>query len=817
MASITLRSVKGSPLTNAEVDANFSNINVELGQKEVASNKGVAGGYAALDGTGKVPTAQLPSFVDDVLEAANFAALPATGETGKLYVTLDNAKVYRWSGTAYVEISPSPGSSDAVPEGSTNLYFTSARARNAISVSGSLGYNASTGVISYSTPTITVSGDASGSGTTSLAITLANTGVAAGTYTKLTVDAKGRVTAGAALASGDLPTYTGTLASSQVTTALGYAPPQPTGGGASGNWSINISGSASALGGYTSDLQTVVGTGDYLLVRNQATTKIQLASAASVAAIAQSGASGTWSISVTGNAATVSSITSGQVTTALGYTPYNATNPSGYITGSASITGASRYVTFLDTRAVNDQPQGKQGYALSADFKEVSVVGSPPTAAGAGFAHVITIAGWDTAGGSGGWPSQISVGDGLAVRQATSATAWGAWRNVLHSNNYTSYSPTLTGGGASGTWGINVSGSAGSLSGYGNPTTAVTGNTIAYRDGNGDLATRELTLTSTLWSLTPTVLTGLYPGTNQLVRMTPAAVAASMGALTTSNYTSYSPSLTGGGASGTWGINVTGSAGAVAWSNVSGKPTLPASQEGTRFTTDLNALLSTGFFNAEAVPANTPSGSYGNIIVARGIDTGMQIYGGYLNDGLWFRGWHTSGATMTPWRRVAHDGASITWSADNTYDIGASGASRPRTVYVATHVIAGGSIVAGTGTAGATGEIRATDNITAYFSSDRRLKTNVQPIADALAKVAQIHGVEFDWTDEYIEAHGGEDGYFIRKRDVGVIAQEIQAVLPEAVAEKADGHLAVRYERVVPLLIEAVKALSLKVQQLERA
>ena len=71
---------------------------------------------------------------------------------------------------------------------------------------------------------ISLSGDASGSGTTSISVTLANSGVTAGTYTKVTVDAKGRVTAGAALASADLPTYTGTLTSSQVTTALGYTP-----------------------------------------------------------------------------------------------------------------------------------------------------------------------------------------------------------------------------------------------------------------------------------------------------------------------------------------------------------------------------------------------------------------------------------------------------------------------------------------------------------------------------------------------------------------------------------------------------------------
>ena len=72
-----------------------------------ATEKGAANGVAELDSTGKVPSAQLPSFVDDVIEAANYAALPATGEAGKIYVTLDDNKTYRWGGSTYVEISES--------------------------------------------------------------------------------------------------------------------------------------------------------------------------------------------------------------------------------------------------------------------------------------------------------------------------------------------------------------------------------------------------------------------------------------------------------------------------------------------------------------------------------------------------------------------------------------------------------------------------------------------------------------------------------------------------------------------------------------
>jgi hypothetical protein len=96
--------------------------------KEDKANKSVPGGYPMLDGSGLVPSTQLPSYVDDVVEYANLAAFPAAGTTGLIYVALNTNKIYRWSGSAYIEISPSPGSTDSVPEGSVNLYFTAARA-----------------------------------------------------------------------------------------------------------------------------------------------------------------------------------------------------------------------------------------------------------------------------------------------------------------------------------------------------------------------------------------------------------------------------------------------------------------------------------------------------------------------------------------------------------------------------------------------------------------------------------------------------------------------------------------------------------------
>lgn len=91
----------------APLDLPISNATqAALNAKLDANQKGAANGVAELV-NGTVPIAQLPSYVDDVIESANFSALPVTGEAGKIYVTLDDNLTYRWSGSAYAEISKS--------------------------------------------------------------------------------------------------------------------------------------------------------------------------------------------------------------------------------------------------------------------------------------------------------------------------------------------------------------------------------------------------------------------------------------------------------------------------------------------------------------------------------------------------------------------------------------------------------------------------------------------------------------------------------------------------------------------------------------
>lgn len=185
------------------------------------SEMGVANGVATLGSDGKVPAAQLPSYVDDVLEYDNKAAFPATGEVGKIYVAKDTNLTYRWGGSTYVEISVSL----ALGETASTAYagdkgkaladrLTTAEA-NITSNDGDITalQNRATKLEDGTTPAgkanqlttarkISLTGDATGNTTfdgtadKSIAVTLANTGVTAGTYSAVAVDAKGRVTAG---------------------------------------------------------------------------------------------------------------------------------------------------------------------------------------------------------------------------------------------------------------------------------------------------------------------------------------------------------------------------------------------------------------------------------------------------------------------------------------------------------------------------------------------------------------------------------------------------------------------------------------------
>lgn len=105
------------------------------------------------------------------------------------------------------------------------------------------------------------------------------------------------------------------------------------------------------------------------------------------------------------------------------------------------------------------------------------------------------------------------------------------------------------------------------------------------------------------------------------------------------------------------------------------------------------------------------------------------------------------------------------------------------------------------------GSLNVTGDITAYSTSDERLKANLTPILDSLNKIGEIQGYEYDWIEnEYHDNKG---------HDIGVIAQEIENIAPEAVITRDNGYKAVKYEKLVPILIQAIKELNDKVNKLE--
>ena len=111
-----------------------------------------------------------------------------------------------------------------------------------------------------------------------------------------------------------------------------------------------------------------------------------------------------------------------------------------------------------------------------------------------------------------------------------------------------------------------------------------------------------------------------------------------------------------------------------------------------------------------------------------------------------------------------------------------------------------------TGTFDVQGEIRASGDVVAFYSSDERLKDNKSVIENSLDKVGKLKGYEFDWNDkqEVYEGH-----------DVGVIAQEVEKVLPEVVQTRDDGYKAVKYDKLVPLLINAINELKAEIEELK--
>jgi hypothetical protein len=116
-----------------------------------------------------------------------------------------------------------------------------------------------------------------------------------------------------------------------------------------------------------------------------------------------------------------------------------------------------------------------------------------------------------------------------------------------------------------------------------------------------------------------------------------------------------------------------------------------------------------------------------------------------------------------------------------------------------------------TGNVWMNGTLNVTGDIIAFATSDLRLKENLSPIEHALDKVGALNGVSYNWNEIAKTTLDKNDN-----REIGIVAQELQQVLPEAVVTRDNGYLAVNYERIVPLLIEAIKDLRHEVMELKK-
>lgn len=206
-----------------------------------------------------------------------------------------------------------------------------------------------------------------------------------------------------------------------------------------------------------------------------------------------------------------------------------------------------------------------------------------------------------------------------------------------------------------------------------------------------------------------------------------------------------------------------------------------------------NGLYTTGGQTVSA--RNTQSGSQtGTLLTATGSLGGLELQSA-----------GSSAAAFMAFHRPSAYAAYFGIDTDNNFAVGGWSAG------AALGLMKVGSLGVGTASSGTAGEIRATNNITAYYS-DERLKTKIGSIENALEKVKQIETMVYHANETAVAL-----GYDASIIEVGVTAQSVERVMPQTVAPAPidDKYLTVRYERLVPLLIEAIKELEAQVAELK--
>ena len=475
-------------------------------------------------------------------------------------------------------------------------------------------------------------------------------------------------------------------------------------------------------------------------------------------------------------------LTSGNVTTALGFTPYNSTNPAGYTTNTGTVTSivAGTYLT------------------------GGTITGSGTIAVDA---------------------TTTNTADKIVARDASGNFSAGT------------ITATLTGTASNAT-------TAGGLAVHTDRNNEV--NKIVRTDANGYIQAGWINTTS--GDNGTTAIDRIYASSDAYIRYyTPANFRTVLDV----------PTRTGGSASGTWGISVTGNAATatnVAYSGLTGTvPTWNQNTTGNAATASTSSQVTINYSNNSDASYQMLWGSGNSVYGTAGITcnpftdtvnlTGTLNSGGIgvVGFGRMYGGdfWHSGTAnngTRTPTLKLGRFSDSETpaytiFTDDTNGDIlefyseryagdfrltrnSETGLRNMMRVYSDN----GGSVIdlyTGDGSSlgvklQSNGDARFAYDVVAYYSfSDARLKTNVATIQNPLQKVMAMRGVSYEWNE----------GYKIGKKEIGLIAQEVMEIIPEVVAEKerVDGSkfLSVDYEHLTGLLIEAVKELKREVDELK--
>ncbi|MDD2487262.1 MAG: tail fiber domain-containing protein, partial [Candidatus Gracilibacteria bacterium] len=319
---------------------------------------------------------------------------------------------------------------------------------------------------------------------------------------------------------------------------------------------------------------------------------------------------------------------------------------------------------------------------------------------------------------------------------------WTGWRTVLDNLNYNSYSPTLTGVGASGTWGINVTGNAATAGGLAvHAGTNNEANKIVRTDVNGYIQAGWInTISGDNGTTAPT---RIYASSDGYIRY-----------YTPTNFRQVLdiPTRTGGSASGTWGISITGNA-----------------------ATATNADTVDGLHSSAFIRADSTAGDWQ--LASSSTATA------YSTASLELRESNFSGAGGVAPRLGLH------WGGVVASQIGIESSGRI-------------AILNNPGTGYENLIANAIYGTAFYYYSDKRLKENIKKIESPLEKIKQLNGYTFDWKKD-------------KKKDIGVIAQEVEKVFPQAVNTDSKSNMkTVEYGNLVAPLIEAVKELANKIEKI---